>query len=233
MKSGETGWLHPLNQQHPEYKAPPRDNLPVVDCARMMDTWSTHTNSKQVEAFAKYIGVETWTIIALGAAWAKEHAAWAFPMKDGLGHIVGIRLRSITGKKWTVRGTHSGLFYSNTAESGTALIVEGPTDAAAGMSMGYFTIGRPSCSGGIEHIKDLVRRFAFFRVVIIADNDVDDHKNPDKINPGINGASLLARSLPVSNCIIVLPTKDLRQFVQFGGDRATLDTLITSSIWNK
>ena len=40
------------------------------------------------------------------------HGAWAFPMLDGMGKCVGIRLREYGGSgKWSVGGSRDGLFY--------------------------------------------------------------------------------------------------------------------------
>jgi hypothetical protein len=157
----------------------------------------------------------------LGVTWATEHRAWAWPMKDGNEAVVGIRLRSDNGDKWAVTGSHQGCFIPAEQPKGMALITEGPTDAAAGLDLGYWAIGRPSCSGGGPQLKQLMLRHHIRRVVIICDND----------EPGAKGAMALADLLPVPCAIVVTPAKDLRDFKRFGGTREMLDSRINSAIW--
>jgi len=102
------------------------------------------------------------------------------------------------------------------------LVVEGPTDLCAALSLGYYAIGRPSCSGGVPHIVDHVKRSRVKEVVIVADND----------DPGIRGAKDLQRWLTVPSCLMVLPCKDLREFVKFG-DKSTIDSMINQLVWTQ
>jgi len=114
-----------------------------------------------------------------------------------------------------------GVAVWNTSEN--LVIVEGPTDCAAGLDLGLLNIiGRPSCSGGAEQIREFIRRTKFRRVVIVADND----------SPGILGAKMLQEHLPCSSCILILPAKDLRAFVGFGGTKELMDSMIGAAIWN-
>ena len=48
------------------------------------------------------------------------------------------------------------------------LIVEGASDAAAGLHLGFFTIGRPSATGGLEFLIQLLRHRDG---VIVGEND--------------------------------------------------------------
>lgn len=170
---------------------------------------------------AHSLTVEEWALKSIGCVWAQEHNAWAFPFWDGLGHIIGIQLRSKTGFKWTMTGTHNGLIQSTVTVQPTTLICEGASDCCAALGLGYYAIGRPSCSGGAPMIKDLFRRLRVNRAIIVADNDL----------PGLNGAKLLAEGLHIPSVVITVPTKDLRMFVQMGGTRDVIDSLVNSSIW--
>jgi len=103
------------------------------------------------------------------------------------------------------------------------LITEGVTDCAAALDLEFPNcIGRPSCSGGVYQIKELINRLHFRNVVIICDND----------DPGICGAKLLSDSIGTPSCLICLPVKDIREFKIAGGDRQLLDSLINQSIWH-
>lgn len=225
LKSGETGWLHSLEKPRP---TPPekvsRAPRTQVDCRALMARWKSETSQPQLQALATTLGVQPWTLNEYGlcVAWSNEHRAWAFSMWDGLGHCIGIRLRSTSGAKWTVTGTHNGLFVPLINPQPTCLVCEGPTDTAAGLGLGYYTVGRPSCSGGAPMLNDLVRRTNIKRAIIIADND----------DPGLNGAKLLMENIPVPSCVITLPCKDLREAVSAGIGRTAIDLLASQAVWH-
>jgi hypothetical protein len=139
--------------------------------------------------------------------------AWTFPMAGADGRTRGIRLRMHDGSKLSVRGGREGLFLPVGLPDRPALLVvtEGPTDAAAALSLGFAAVGRPSCSGGAEHVADLVRRVRPACVVIAADRD----------GPGVAGASALAdRLVPLVREVRVItapaPHKDLRDAFRAG-----------------
>jgi hypothetical protein len=92
-------------------------------------------------------------------------------------------LRNDLGRNWAVKGSKRGLFYNFPAVPAPLfirqtwggreplLIVEGPTDAAAAIDLGYRVIGRPSCVGCEDMIAALVRQSGAGTTLIIADND--------------------------------------------------------------
>lgn len=233
FKDGSVGWLHAIDGRPVEYR-PQRQEI-KVDWRAMFKRWWFQTEDRQRKALAAELGVYEATLdkFGLGAVWAREHNAWAFPMWDGLGHIIGARLRCLNGQKLSVKGSHNGLFIPFCNHEKTMMVVEGPTDQCAGMTLGFYTVGRPSCSGGLEHLKDLCRRLGINRVIIVADNDQDDYEHPERINPGIHGATMLSENLHVPNIIVSLPTKDIRDFLRLGGNRITLDSLIKNETWKK
>src|SRR5262249_37965686 len=83
-----------------------------------------------------------------------------------------MRLRNETGRKWAVKGSRQGLFMATESVPGnTLLIVEGPTDAAAALDLGYDVIGRPACVGCEDMIAALVRKRIHVNTFIVADAD--------------------------------------------------------------
>lgn len=175
-----------------------------------------------MESFGTKLGMTEQTLKSLNCCWSSPHSAWAFPMSDGYGNWVGIRLRAESGKKWAVPGSHQGVFLPRVNPERMALIAEGPTDTCAGLQLGFYTIGRPSCSGGVGELRTAIARNRVTRAVICADND----------GPGVIGAKLLQTHLNCSSCIIVLPCKDLRQFVKLGGTKELIDSMVATAIWN-
>ena len=109
-------------------------------------------------------------------------------MRGADGAIVGIRLRSEDGFKYSVKGGASGLFIpSNLRNEDGVLIAEGPTDTAALLDMGFSAIGRPSCREGRRQIQHYLQRSLVPRVVVVADGD----------GPGQEGAERLAGAIRV------------------------------------
>lgn len=215
------GWLHPLNEKYDKPIFNPEPPRPEVDCEKMMIGWLVETKEDHRTRFAKSLGVSHRSLFCVGAAWAPPHRAWAFAMKDGQGRTVGIRLRSESGRKWSVPGSHQGLFIPNLTRESTVLLVEGATDVAAGLELGFFTIGRPSCSGGISQVTSFIKWSGIRRVIIVADND----------GPGVLGAKTLQPYLPVTSAIVILPSKDLRSFLNFGGTSTVFQSTLSQCVW--
>ena len=111
-KSG--GWMHWQGQLSPVVRpvAVARREPPTINATRLMREWVAATPAIALAEFAASLGVTTPSLVAVGAAWAAPHSAWAFPMCDGYGNIVGIRLRNQQGK-FAVRGSKQGIFLGN------------------------------------------------------------------------------------------------------------------------
>lgn len=232
FKDGSQGWIHRLTGETRTaiqyHKPKPKVE---IDAEGMMERWVKSTQAYRISDLAKNLGVSASALMELRAAWAPEHNAYAFSMRDDSGKIVGIRLRSLAGDKWSVRGSKQGIFLPWRESDVTAYVVEGPTDAAAGLTLNLFTVGRPSCSGGLYDLKAAFQRLNVRRVVIIADNDEDKYAGERKFNPGIDGAASLARTVAIPCCVVTLPCKDLRSFLNNGGDLEMLESITKNFVW--
>jgi hypothetical protein len=232
FKDGSQGWIHKLGGEHPKPVIHREKPAPVIDAEAMMRRWLTETRADWIARLATNLGVSGASLLELRAAWAPEHKAWAFPMRSGAtGMAVGIRLRSENGEKWAVKGSKQGLFLPYMTVQPTAYIVEGPTDCAAGLTLGLFTIGRPSCSGGSSDLATALPRLKISRLVIIADNDPDKELVGHKYNPGLDGAQRLAEVIGVPCVTVILPTKDIREFVKLGGTAEDLENIVNQCVW--
>jgi len=223
FKDGQMGWLHPL-QDRPDLKLPSRQEqpeTPIINCRRLIEEWGQTTKPEDVDALAKDLHVSANSMNALQFCWSPEHRAWAIPMKDGYDTMVGIRLRAANGDKWAVRGSHTGCFIPHTESKPLALVAEGPTDTCAGLDLGFYTCGRPAASGGIQQLKQLFRRKGVRRAAVVCDNDA----------VGVTGARIFTEQIGIPTCTIVLPTKDLRGFVECGGDASLMNHYIQNAIW--
>lgn len=229
------GWLHRFDSKAPRpvHYAPAAPS-PMIDARGILERWSINTDPSLLDSFAKELGVTSESLIRLGCCRSQSHRAWAFPMRDGSSQIVGIRLRYDSGEKRSVKGSHSGLFIPVCPPQHTCYITEGPTDCAAALSLGLFSIGRPSCSGGTNQLWIALKERRVRKVVILADNDPDKYRpDGERYNPGLDGAVRLASELDVMTCILIPPAKDIREFVRLGGDANLLNSMIQSLIWNQ
>jgi len=234
-RPGKTqGWFHPLNGHAvtlPPRREPPPP--PTIDAHSLARQWHVETPLSEFDRMGSLLGVSAASLLALRAGWSPQHRAWSFPMRNGAGAIVGIRLRTEDGRsKWSVRGGHEGIFLPRVEPKSEVWVVEGPTDCAALLTLGKFSIGRPSCSGSISHTAATLARMGIRRCVIVADNDEDHFRpNGDRWNPGIDGAKRLSDEIGVPCCIVVLPCKDAREALSLGMTSDLLDSLVSSVVW--
>ncbi len=236
FSDGSVGWMHridggPLPLPQPRK---PEAEKPVVDMADLMSRWMKFTTDKDRNFLAKDLCVTASSIAVLGAA-KRDDCTWAFPMRDPANYIVGIRLRGNDGKKWAVTGSHQGMFMPQWPEPILPPVVflpEGPTNTAAVLSLGRFAIGRPSSNGAVLSVAEAVKRYQFKKAIIVADTDPDRiREGGTHFNPGADGAALLASKLTIPNCTLLLPCKDMRDFIRNGGDAATLDYMVSQCVW--
>ena len=221
---GGGGWIHRLSNPIPAYhRPPPRDEMLRPCFKSIWKEWRLKLDTSLLAQYAQALHVSDEALYDLGAAWAWQHKAWAFPMRDGAGKIVGIRLRDNAGHKWAVKGSRQGLFLTRNWPSMPegALILEGPTDTAAALSIGFLAIGRPSCVGCEDIVSTTIKRLAIRRVIIVADND----------DPGKAGAQRLALTLQVPHKIIVPPCKDMREWVGKGATQALVLCVANQQLW--
>lgn len=231
------GWLHDIDadRKPAPVRKSERPPLPVPNIRLTLEAWRNDSvGNRHISVLAKKLGVSESALNMLGCVHSDQFMVWAFPMSAGDGSIIGVRLRHENGKKWAMPGSHNGLFIPCCTPQLECVICEGPTDTAAALTIGMFAIGRPSCSGGVDHLIAALRRLKVRRVTIIADVDQDQtDKNGRDFNPGIDGARKLAELLPVASRIVTIPAKDLRQFVIQGGDCKTFNCIASQLVWNR
>lgn len=222
------GYLHVLHSRHGKHTTPtirlhigtdPGIEAMAAACHRRA------VAENLLPRLAAQLGVTTDALAALNVGASAAHSAWTFPMKNSAGAVVGIRLRCPkTSKKWSVPGGHEGLFFSAPLPAKQIItICEGPTDAAALMTIGVpNVVGRPSATGGREALLSLVRRRWPPAIHILADAD----------DVGLAGARRLAAALSLHAAVkIATPPagiKDARKFVHSGATAADVAALFTA-----
>lgn len=193
---------------------------PLFNAGELLQRWFSETLPEARAAFAQSLGLSVLSLSAVGAVWAKPYAAWAFPMSDGRGRVVGIRLRNESGK-FAVKGSKQGIFETNAPVQTILYVCEGPTDTAAANQLGLFAVGRANCCCGGLEVREYARRAGVTHIVLVADND----------KPGLDGARKVACLLNLPFVIYVPPSKDLRKFVCLGGTREMVENAVHNTEW--
>ncbi len=224
------GWYHWYGESRPEYIPQSREVPKSIDVRSIIDRQA----SDCPKSFAERLGVSHESLVALDCKWLNARAAYSFPMSDGNGNHIGIRLRNSAGFKWAVPGSRQGVFLPKSLiyETKIAYLPEGPTDTAALLTIGLFAIGRPTCNSGNDHIKTALKRLGIRRAVIVADND--EIKQTGK-RPGLDGAMKLKKELGIP-CVIWMPPspiKDARQFINQGGTKQMIENEVNKKVWSK
>lgn len=175
----------------------------------------------QLRAFGKSLGIAPGILRRLDVAWSRAHRAWMFAMKDGRGNVIGIRLRTPSGRKFAVTGSREGLFIpSDLIEGGPLLVCEGPTDTAAMLQLRFDAIGRPSCTGGTRMIIDYIRRHCPRAIALVADRDA----------PGRRGAHRLAIEIALHcrDVRVITPPKGIKDAREWLGAGATRQDVLAA-----
>ncbi len=231
--AGAAGWWHRLRDDD---RRPARiirravrmvetRDAGAVDFGQLVADCCAAVRSGDLQRLAESLGLTVESLQRLRVGWAAGHRAWSFPMSDAGGRILGVRLRLPSGRKLSVRGGKEGLFIPTDLNAGGRLLVcEGPTDTAALLGLGLSAVGRPSCSGGVRLLVELVKQRRTADVVIVADGD----------GPGQRGAGNLAAVL-MAYCpavrIIAPPVgiKDAREWKRRGATAADVTAAIDAA----
>jgi hypothetical protein len=147
-----------------------------------------------VLALASLLGVSPEALRSLGVGWHPELRFWTIPERDGDGRVIGISTRFEDGSKKRLRGGRAGLTYADSWDTGSGpiLLVEGGSDVAALMSIGFSVVGRPSNCGGTDLLVDLLFDVPVKReIVVVGERD----EKPDGAWPGRTGAISTATKL--------------------------------------
>lgn len=230
------GWYHFYLDGKIDFVPKEKEIAPKeIDAYGMMRRFEADHDREFDFVLAEKLGVSVESIKYLGAVYTKKYNAWAFPMRDGNGNIIGIRLRNMSGFKWAVRGSLQGVFIPQSYavnQNTICYLPEGPTDTLALLSVGLYAIGRPNCMCGAKIINQYLKKIGVNKVVIVADNDEMKHLGPRDGRPGIEGAQKLKKELGMRSCIYAPPSpcKDVRELLS---RCKNMKTLIENSVNGK
>jgi len=233
----DVGWYHFYSSERPDFlPSQQRKHMQSesIDAPALLAKMRRDTKFEHFGLCAKDLGVSARSLTDLGAAWSVKHSAWAFPMLNGLGAPIGIRLRNAEGFKWAIKGSRQGVFTSiPRIDTRLAYIPEGPTSTAALLSLGLFAVGRAAALCGFDMVRETLRRLSIYRVVIVADNDEMKKLGQREGRPGIEAAQKLQKELKMPSVIWIPPSpcKDVRDFVKRGGTRKMIESAVNQKVW--
>lgn len=233
------GWLHILidrpPQQRRKYVKPPAPG-PAINFVRLANEFHYSLTKDGLERAAGMFGVRMDSLNELDLGWNSAKRAHSFPMKDGKGNIIGIRLRTLDGQQFCVSGSKNGLFWPTSVKADSKellFIAEGPSDTAALLDLRFSPIGRASCGTGFQYIKEMIEHYDR-QVVIFADKD-KVHFTPDgrKYFPGYDGGLKLAQDMKpfVRSVRLIKPPrkKDIRAWYLAGATRTAVLALVKNA----
>lgn len=208
-----------------------------------------NTTGESIYRLATNLNVSVESLLELGACWTYKHSAFAFPMRDGNGAIVGARLRNSSGLKWSWPGSNGSAIFLPIVSAAdifelkyndTLFLPEGPTDTAAFRSIGLLAWGRPNCNSGTEQILSLMKQHQWMqyirRVVVVSDNDeIKTRPDGSEWRPGYDGALRLASAIRLPHTVWMTPSphKDIRQFVKAGASADLIMNMVNKKVWTR
>ena len=184
------------------------------------------------------LGVTIPSLSEVRVGWEPELMVNTFPMYHPASmDIIGIRLRSVNGRKWAISGSRNGLFLPFTPPPvvkeriETLYIVEGPTDLCTLLDLGLYGIGRPDCASGHGLLQIFVNRWRPRRTVIIHDNDpTGTVASVNTVRGAMRLANVLREQRRLVYVVKPVRSKDLRSWVSDRNiDAACIEDLVSNS----
>ncbi len=179
----------------PATQLPAKPACEPVDWPAEHRRWRKCCRSDQIARFAGELGVTPAALNSIGLGRTKD--AWVFPERDGTGKVIGLGLRYASGRQIAMKGSRRGLTLPGAWRDFEApiLIVEGPTDAAACLTMGLPVIGRAAAFSSLHLAEAIGDRSA---VIVVEQDRRIATKGPKKGKlewPGRDGACKVAEVL--------------------------------------
>ena len=191
-------WLHVLREREwprrNDYRPKPStpwpspikpESKPKQDWGRISkEAFGNPSAEAARNTLAMKLGVAVKALCRLEVGWMPSQQCWTIPERDATGNVIGINRRFDDGSKRRCAGGQTGLTFDpvgwlqSDIESRSVLLVEGGSDTAALLSQGVSVVGRPSNTGGVELLAELLRAVPPDRVIVVmAEHDRKSHKS--------------------------------------------------------
>ncbi len=223
-RCGDAGWLHPLTDRPPDprpFIGKQRTPAPPKDWPALAATFAANLDADRRGKLAAKLGLPADALDALPLLGFNPDdsggACFTFAEFDAAAHVVGLNRRFKDGSKKAMHGSKRGLTLPTgwRDRPGPVFVVEGPTDAAALFAAGLSAVGRPSNTGGVALLADLLRDLDPVREIVI----LGEHDQRVTGWPGLDGAVAVGRGLAaklrraVRRTMPPEPAKDVRDWL--------------------
>lgn len=181
----ERSYEHPSHRQKQRTAEQPKTRADFEHIA--LTAYCRADAPQQRQELAALLGVTATALeqLRVGPWGIKDGLHWLFPERDAAGRIIGLNRRYHDGSKIAWPGSQRGLVFSDDWQTldGPVYLVEGPSDTAALLSLGLCVVGRPSNTGGVEHLIALLATLPSDREVIVLGEN--DRKRHDSLKPSV------------------------------------------------
>jgi hypothetical protein len=178
-------------------RAPKDRPKPSPEWQQVQQVFLEERQQVHIEQLAWRWRVSPQALDAVGLGWSDYQQGYTFPERDGQGTICAIHVRHPDGHRWMVpfsdeRPGHRGLYLPQGwyERPGPCYLPEGVSDVCSLYTHGLCTVGRPSCTGGVDLLAELLQGWDR-EVVILGEHD----QKPDGRWPGRDGAQRTAAQL--------------------------------------
>lgn len=257
-----SGWLHFTDGKAP---SPPRPHISKSmaaprrsDLHLLAAKFRSRCSDRWLSTLSRQLGLSLATLHRLDVGWSDGEEmyservgdlinvyGWSFPMRNADEAVVGIKIRTKKGAKFSFTGGRGGLFiprgfYDRTG--GRGYLLEGPTDLGAALDLGLTAFGRDNNLAGADDIAAVLSRRRFDELVIFAQRDIvhlRDKYRPEKgiWFPSQNGAIRIAprARLYCPSVRIIRPPAtrgrkvDVRDWMHAGATAADVEQLVTEA----
>jgi hypothetical protein len=191
---------------------------PAIDWPERATAFRQALTPELRKELADSLGLPETVADSVGTGWCVEESCWTFPELDGKGEVVGITRRYRDGQKKAMAGGGRGLCIPSdfAQRDGPVLLPEGPSDTMALTALGLKAVGRPSNTGGVEYLAELLHGLpSATDVTVLGEHDQKDNGQW----PGKEGAERTASALsqkltrPVGIAFPPPGVKDVRAWV--------------------
>ena len=196
-RCGESGWLHLLRHDGPTWSprvrriklSAARIATPALDLDKLAADCTAAVQPEALGRLAVALGVSVESLRRLGIGLVGKTSGLGISDEQRgrrrAGHPVATAQRQevVDTRR---HGRASSISRGHRHARAYCWFAEGPTDTAALLDLGFNAVGRPSCTGGVRLLVDLVRKHRPAGVVIVADGDA-----PGQTRRGISGGGML------------------------------------------
>lgn len=193
---GDTQWA--LFRQTASEAPPKTENGSVASSKENLPEMATQFKEgllpRTLVQLSEILGVPGPALQAVGVGADYDAKVWTFPEFDARGNVIGIATRDPDGEKKNMTGSRRGLGLPDAwrEREGPRFGVEGHSDTAAMIAAGLSAIGRPSNTGGVQHLVEILRGLpAEQAFIVVGEND----QNEKGEWPGRVGAERTAKAL--------------------------------------